>query len=247
MKSIDPDQHAAPRRGRGRPRAFDPDMALENAMRLFWERGYEAASMDELTETMGLSPSSAYSAFGGKEQLFARALDRYMAGPGAFPMIILREPGPARAAFARLFAVVAREYTCADRPTGCMVAAAGSQSSPAAAEVRAALAERRREAVAAYEDRLRRARRAAPGRRCRCAGPFLVHGCPGHVGAGPRRGRGDRAQGDRPRGHACMAPRVSHKSAIDRDASLAKRNQTRIWRNEPNRVRCETGARDGGR
>jgi AcrR family transcriptional regulator len=158
MKNVEPNQYAAPRRGRGRPRAFDPDMALEKAMRLFWERGYEAASMDELTETMGLSPSSAYSAFGGKEQLFVRALDRYMAGPGAFPFAILHEPGPARAAFARLFEAVAREYTCADRPIGCMVAAAGSQSSPAAADVRAALVERRREAVVAYEDRLRRAR-----------------------------------------------------------------------------------------
>lgn len=158
MNKIDPDQHAAPRRGRGRPRAFDPDLALEKAMRLFWERGYEAASMDELTEAMGLSPSSAYSAFGGKAQLFARALDRYRTGPGGFPFNILGEPGPARAAFARLLDAAAGEFTCADRPSGCMVAAAEAQSAPAGSEVRAALTERRREAVAAYEDRLRRAR-----------------------------------------------------------------------------------------
>lgn len=158
MKNSETGPDAAPRRGRGRPRAFDPDAALEQAMRLFWERGFEAASMDELTAAMGLSPSSAYAAFGGKEQLFARALDRYAAGPGGFPLAILSEPGPARAAFARLFDAAAREFTCTDRPSGCMVATAGAHGAPSAAEVRAALVERRREAIAAYEDRLRRAR-----------------------------------------------------------------------------------------
>jgi TetR/AcrR family transcriptional regulator, copper-responsive repressor len=86
----------APKRPRGRPRTFDRDAALEKAMLLFWERGFEGTSMDELTAAMGMSPSSLYSAFGGKEQLYREAVDRYDKGPGAYGGPILAATKTAR-------------------------------------------------------------------------------------------------------------------------------------------------------
>ena len=66
----------------GRPREFDVDKALDLALQVFWRKGYEGASMADLTETMGITKPSLYSAFGNKEELFRKALDRYVDGPG---------------------------------------------------------------------------------------------------------------------------------------------------------------------
>ena len=63
---------------RGRPREFDPDQALDQAIALFWERGFEAASMSELVEATGLSKSSIYNTFGSKDDLFSAELERYL-------------------------------------------------------------------------------------------------------------------------------------------------------------------------
>lgn len=63
---------------RGRPRAFDIDETLEKALCVFWEKGYEGASLQDLTEAMGINRPSLYAAFGNKEELFRKALDRYM-------------------------------------------------------------------------------------------------------------------------------------------------------------------------
>ncbi len=69
---------------RGRPRAFDPDAALERAMHVFWAKGYEGASLSDLTRAMRINRPSLYAAFGNKEQLFRKVLDRYMDGPVAY-------------------------------------------------------------------------------------------------------------------------------------------------------------------
>ncbi len=61
----------------GRPREFDLDTALERAMLVFWRRGYEGASMSDLTASLGVAKPSLYAAFGNKEQLFRAVLDRY--------------------------------------------------------------------------------------------------------------------------------------------------------------------------
>lgn len=65
-------------RGRGRPRAFDEDQVLEALVELFWEQGFEAASMAEISEAAGLNKSSLYNTFGSKEELFFTVLDRYI-------------------------------------------------------------------------------------------------------------------------------------------------------------------------
>lgn len=65
-------------RGRGRPRLFDRPEALEQAMRLFWTKGYGATSIADLTEVMGIGSKSLYTAFGSKDALYSEALDRYL-------------------------------------------------------------------------------------------------------------------------------------------------------------------------
>src|SRR5438105_6748933 len=66
---------------RGRPRAFDPDAALERAMHVFWAKGYEGASLSDLTRAMRINRPSLYADFGNKEELFRNVLDHYMNGP----------------------------------------------------------------------------------------------------------------------------------------------------------------------
>jgi AcrR family transcriptional regulator len=68
----------------GRPREFDTDTALDLALHVFWRKGYEGASMTDLTEAMGITKPSLYAAFGNKEDLFRKALDRYVDGPGGY-------------------------------------------------------------------------------------------------------------------------------------------------------------------
>src|ERR1700751_1881083 len=84
----------------GRPRGFDEDAALEAAMRVFWAKSYEGATMSDLTEAMGINRSSMYAAFGDKETLFRRAIERYRTGPmtyvrKALALPTLREVVPA--------------------------------------------------------------------------------------------------------------------------------------------------------
>lgn len=77
---------------RGRPREFDTDEALASALRVFWSKGYEGASMAELTEAMGITKPSLYAAFGNKEALFAKALDLYEREKLAYVSKALEEP-----------------------------------------------------------------------------------------------------------------------------------------------------------
>lgn len=114
---------AAPPRSRGRPRAFDRDAALERATRLFWAKGYEATSIAELTEAMGIGAPSLYAAFGSKEALFAEALDHYQQRYEALVWGGFRAAATAREAVARLLrdSAGALSGSLVDIPNGCMV------------------------------------------------------------------------------------------------------------------------------
>ena len=68
----------------GRPRGFDVDEALDRALLVFWQKGFVATSMSDLTEAMGINRPSLYAAFGNKESLFRRALERYFQGPSSY-------------------------------------------------------------------------------------------------------------------------------------------------------------------
>jgi AcrR family transcriptional regulator len=76
----------------GRPRGVDENEALERAMHVFWRKGFEGASLNDLTAAMGIQPTSLYRVFGNKRTLFQKALARYMAGPVAFVHDALNEP-----------------------------------------------------------------------------------------------------------------------------------------------------------
>src|ERR671918_521967 len=86
----------------GRPREFDLDEALERAMEVFWRQGYEGTSLGELTAAMGINRPSLYAAFGNKEALFRKALDRYVDERMAFIRAAIEEPTARRAVEALL-------------------------------------------------------------------------------------------------------------------------------------------------
>ncbi len=120
---------------RGRPRTFDPDAALETAMRLFWEHGYEATSLAQLTEAIGVSAPSLYAAFGDKETLFLRAVERYQARGGDQTQALFGEAKTAREAVARTLLESAIRLTDPKYPRGCMVVLSAISVSEEAASV----------------------------------------------------------------------------------------------------------------
>jgi len=103
----------------GRPREFDPDQALDRALRVFWRSGYEGASMADLTEAMGITKPSLYAAFGNKEELFRKALDRYVDGPGGYVQVALAKP-TAREVVEHLLYHAADAVTDPENPPGCL-------------------------------------------------------------------------------------------------------------------------------
>jgi AcrR family transcriptional regulator len=141
----------------GRPREFDADAALERAMRVFWEQGYEGASLTDLTAAMGITRTSMYAAFGNKEELFRRALERYAAGPAAYGTCALEEP-TARAVAAAFLHGGVETTTGPGRPSGCLTIQGALAVAPADRAVRDVLADWRSDACARLEDRFRRAR-----------------------------------------------------------------------------------------
>ena len=146
---------AAPK-PRGRPLSFDRDTALDKAMHVFWEHGYEAASISDLTAAMGITPPSLYTAFGDKAHLFMEAIERYGNGPGGFGQRALDEEPTARRAIQRLLDEAADELTQACHPLGCMMVMAATNCSLAAENIQKALVKRRALGVAAMQTRIQR-------------------------------------------------------------------------------------------
>ncbi len=138
---------------RGRPRSFDRDQALQRAMDVFWARGYEGASIGELTAAMGIERPSLYAAFGCKEALFRQAVELYR-GKGLTRQALLNAP-TARDAIAAMLRTNAAHYAAPGQPRGCLVVLAAVVGTEASAEVRAELAEMREEVRSAVEARIR--------------------------------------------------------------------------------------------
>ena len=103
----------------GRPRTFNQEQALDRAMHVFWEKGYEGASMHDLTAAIGIQPASLYAAFGNKEAVFELALAHYLAGPAAFMSAALEEPS-AYAVAERILHQTAESLTARRARYGCM-------------------------------------------------------------------------------------------------------------------------------
>jgi AcrR family transcriptional regulator len=140
-------------RSRGRPRSFDRETALEKALLAFWEHGYEATSVSDLTRVMDIGTPSLYAAFGDKRSLFEEVVRMYGTRYGSFTDRALAEEPTARAAVERALREAATAYTEPGHPHGCLVVhAAANCSTP---EVEKSLRDRRNANIAAIESRIR--------------------------------------------------------------------------------------------
>jgi AcrR family transcriptional regulator len=131
--------------GMARPRSFDRDAALEQAMRLFWERGYEETSIGDLTRALGIAAPSLYAAFGDKRRLFEEAVELYERQPNT-PIAAGADEPTARAMVERILERAAVEYTLPGQPKGCFII-----SEPLLGAHRAATDRMLRERLAACE------------------------------------------------------------------------------------------------
>ena len=144
------------KRARGRPKTFDRSVALNQAMKLFWERGYIGTSFDDLIDAMGISPSSFYNTFGSKERLYHEATEAYVAQSRKWFSAELEAATDTKTAFHRLLTKGAHEITRDDQPVGCMISLACVQVPPALEPVRQMMAGYRCDAEAAMAARIQR-------------------------------------------------------------------------------------------
>jgi TetR/AcrR family transcriptional repressor of nem operon len=114
-----------------RTKEFDPDAALQSALELFWQRGYEATSMSDLVEHLGIGRASIYATFGSKHELYLKALDRYQESCDPQLMRELSQPGPALPAVRAVVRRFAAESADAGkRVNGCFVVNTAAELAP---------------------------------------------------------------------------------------------------------------------
>ena len=143
----------------GRLREFDVDQALDAALQVFWKKGYDGASLDDLTEAMGINRPSLYSAFGNKESLFCKALARYREGPAAYVRNAVAAP-TAREVFERLLRGAVDLMTDPNHPRGCLIVQGGLTCAGDSDRIRGEIKKMRESAVAAIRKRLQQAKAA---------------------------------------------------------------------------------------
>lgn len=130
-----------------RPKNFDPEHAVDAAMRAFWSHGYEATSMDDLTHACGIGRGSMYATFGSKDELYGLALERYQRVEGEAAFACLDGPGTVPERIGRLFARFASDALDDPENRGCFVLNAAMERAPHDPEV----ARRVRDGLKAYE------------------------------------------------------------------------------------------------
>src|SRR5439155_2785661 len=122
-------------RPRGQPRSFDVGKAVDRALDVFWRKGYEGASLSDLTRAMRINRPSLYAAFGNKEELFRKVLDRYVNGPLAYFGKALAAP-KARGVIEQIFVGAARMASDPRFPSGCLMVQGALAVGNAAGSVR---------------------------------------------------------------------------------------------------------------
>ena len=142
---------------RGRPREFCVDAALSAALIVFWSKGYEGASLSDLTEAMGVTRPSLYAAFGNKEALFRKALDLYEREKLAFMSAALEAP-TARGVAERVLTKALDAQTSPSDPRGCLSVISSVACGAEAASIKAEVVMRRASSEAALRRRFERAR-----------------------------------------------------------------------------------------
>lgn len=142
----------------GRPRGFDEEKALDAAMRVFWEKSYEGATMADLTKAMGINRSSMYAAFGDKEALFGLVMKRYRQGPMTYIRKALEQP-TVRDVVTGLVRGTVDFLTRPGNPKGCLSIQGALACGSDAERVKRNLIEWRRNGEAAIRKRLQQAQR----------------------------------------------------------------------------------------
>jgi AcrR family transcriptional regulator len=143
----------------GRPRGFDENAALEAAMRVFWGKSYEGATLSDLTSAMGINKSSMYAAFGDKAALFRRAMERYREGPMRYMRDALEKP-VLRDAVASLLHGTVLFLSQPGHPRGCLSVHAALACSIDSEPIQQAMVEWRKAGEEALRKRFVKARRA---------------------------------------------------------------------------------------
>ncbi len=141
----------------GRPREFDAETALDQAMEVFWRHGYEGATIAQLTEAMGINPPSLYACFGNKEGLLRAALDRYTKLRNIWMDEVVAAP-TARAVAERMLMGIADKQTDPANPPGCLLVQGGIACGSGSENVPFELAARRAQNEEQLRDRFVRAR-----------------------------------------------------------------------------------------
>ncbi|WP_353641693.1 TetR/AcrR family transcriptional regulator [Mesorhizobium sp. WSM2239] len=143
-----------PTSSKGRPRGFDRAAALRQAMRLFWAKGYDGASLADLTAAMGINPPSLYAAFGSKEALFREATDLYSEEEGVEIWRSLHQSATARQAVEGFLRESAAAFSRAGDPPGCLIVLGALNANGNNAAICEDLRQRREANVAELRTRL---------------------------------------------------------------------------------------------
>jgi AcrR family transcriptional regulator len=146
---------------RGRPRAFDPDVALAQAVDAFWDAGFAATSLDDLTQATGMNRPSLYGAFGDKQELYRKAFDLYRLRTREALGEAFSGDHPLRVALRKVYETAISIYLTGDSgPRGCFVIGTAVAQAVTDPDIRAALADVLREVDDAFAARMARARRS---------------------------------------------------------------------------------------
>ncbi len=146
-----------PSKPTGRPRSFNTSKALDHALQVFWRNGYEGASLSDLTSAMNINRPSLYSAFGDKQTLFRKVLDRYAAGPASYQTQALQQP-TGLAVVEKLLRGTVDMLTGPQNPGGCLMVQGALTCGTRAAPMQRELISRRTAGQVALARRLKQAK-----------------------------------------------------------------------------------------
>lgn len=154
----EPERRVQPKR-RGRPRAYEPDVALGKALDLFRRQGFAATSLDDLSEATGMNRPSLYSAFGDKRELYIKSYQRYREDARASMVEIFRQEMPVRQRLERIYASALNIYLSGETgPRGCFTVVTAASEAVGDPEIRAMVLEGLSELDKAFANCFRRAK-----------------------------------------------------------------------------------------
>jgi AcrR family transcriptional regulator len=174
MNSVSTDTKI-PKTAKGRPREFDPNQALEKALRTFWQKGYRGTSLDDLTEAMRINRPSMYAAFGDKESLFLKSIEHYRTIYILPPARKLMEAKNLRDGLTQYFHDMANVIANEKNPPGCLIACLLNEESGESEIIREVLSK----SIAASDEKFEQLFRQhkselAPGIEPAAAGKMLI-------------------------------------------------------------------------